>query len=331
MSIAIVIVNFRTPQLVLECLKSIVDELDDLPEPQVYVVDNNSGDNSIELISSAITKYQWHNWVSVIASNHNGGFSAGNNLAIKAAFAQADVPEYVYLLNPDTLIHPGAISSLLQFMHKNNVGICGGAILGEDGSQQISARRFPSIWSELDSGARLGLLSKALSQHIVAMPPETRAHSCDWVSGASMLIHRSVIESIGLMDEGYFLYFEEMDYCFHAKQKGFEVWHVPDSVITHIEGAATGIKQKTRRGRYWYDSRRRYFIKTQGVMRLLAIDTCWALGRLSYNIRRLLRLGKKQNNSDPSYFAWDILAYDFYALLRGQFRRKKILLKSPLS
>src|SRR5262249_6671991 len=157
------------------------------------------------------------------------------------------------------------------------------------GTAAYSAHNAPSPLGELEAGARLGPLSRALARFAVTPPPQWEAHACDWVSGAALIVRREVLERIGPMDDGYFLYFEEVDYCTRARRAGWEVWFVPQSRIVHLEGASTGIHQvERRRPRYWFDSRRRYFVKHHGVAGLLAADALWALGRASLAARRAL-------------------------------------------
>ena len=134
-----------------------------------------------------------------------------------------------------------------------------------------------------------------------------------------MMLRREVIEQIGLMDENFFLYFEEVDYCRRARTAGWSVWYLPESRVVHLEGASTGIQVGAkRRAGYWYASRRRFFIKHQGIAGLLAADALWALGRLSYLLRRLFRLGRFGVDNDPKWFMFDLLAGDLRALLTGQ-------------
>jgi hypothetical protein len=145
-------------------------------------------------------------------------------------------------------------------------------------------------------------------------------HQCDWVSGASLIVRREVIEQVGLMDEGYFLYFEEVDFCRRAREAGWECWYVPDSRVMHLEGASTGINAVAkRRGGYWYDSRRRYFVKHFGIAGLVAADVLWAIGRSMYSIRRILTLGAARfTANDPKWFTFDLLWGDLRAMLNGK-------------
>jgi GT2 family glycosyltransferase len=133
-----------------------------------------------------------------------------------------------------------------------------------------------------------------------------------------MIIRRKVIEDIGMMDEGFFLYFEEVDFFQRAARAGWQTWYVPESIVMHIEGASTGIKSIKRRPAYWYNSRRRYFVKHYGVSGLLLADLLLSLGRLTFSIRRFLRLGAQGELQDPKWFMFDLLLSDFRALITGK-------------
>ena len=319
--VLVVIVNFQTAKMVVNCLHSLVGERRELPHMRVVVTDNHSEDGSIALLTDTVNKQRWQCWVTILPLERNGGFSYGNNAAIKTALKSNDPPELILMLNPDTIIHAGAVTRLAAFMLEHpEVGVAGSAMVDGDDTPQPSARRFPSPFSELDSGARFGVISRLLSNCIVTIPIQNEAHTCDWVSGASMMVRRNVFDKIGLLDEEYFLYFEELDFCHRAKKAGYSVWHVPQARITHLEGAATGVNQRRRRGRYWYDSRRRYFVKAYGVLGLLYADMLWATGRLSLKIRYWLRLGKNFDSikRDPINFAWDLLMGDFLAIITGR-------------
>lgn len=316
----IVIVNYRTPELALDCLRSLVPQVDALNNGRVVVIDNASGDDSVAKLQSAITQNGWSNWAEVMPLDRNGGFAYGNNAGIRAALASPDRVDYVMLLNPDTLVRDGAIGALVGFMKSHSrAGIAGSLLENADGGTDCSAHRIHSPLSELDAGARLGLLSRLLHRHVVSDPSRSEAHQCDWVSGASLIMRRAVLEDIGLMDDGYFLYFEEVDFCFRAKRVGWQVWYVPQSRVMHLEGAATGIRAVAkRRPKYWYDSRRRFFVKQYGVPGLVVADLFWAIGRATFLLRRLLRLSGGQSAHDPKWFMFDLLWGDLCAILTGQ-------------
>ena len=181
---------------------------------------------------------------------HNGGFSYGNNAGIREALASADQVDYVMLLNPDTVARKEAIKALVEFMDGHpHVGIAGSLLEKVDGGVECSAHRIPSPLSELDFGARLGLLSRALQKYVVSSPLRTAAHSCDWVSGASLIMRRPVLEKIGLMDDGFFLYFEDCEYCFRARNAGWDIVHVPSARIIHLHGQSSQVENMITKAR----------------------------------------------------------------------------------
>lgn len=314
----IIIVNYRTADLAIGCLRALSAQADDLGGGRVVVVDNDSRDGSVEKLRTAIEHEGWSDWADVMPLDRNGGFAYGNNAGIRAALASPTNVDYMMLLNPDTVVREGAIKALVEFMDGHpRAGIAGSLLENASGGLECSAHRIHNPLSELEAGARLGMLTRLLHSYVVWGHPGTEAHQCDWVSGASLIIRREVVERMGLMDDGYFLYFEEADFCWRAKQAGWEVWYVPQSKVMHIEGASTGIRAASkRRAGYWYDSRRRFFVKHYGVVGLILADTLWAAGRVTYMLRYLLRLAAPPR--DPKWFMFDLLWGDLRAILTGQ-------------
>lgn len=318
--LCIVIVNYRTAVLAVDCLRSLSAQADNSGRTRVIVADNASGDGSTECLAAALADNGWSGWAEVLALPRNGGFAYGNNAGIAAALGSTCPPDYVLLLNPDTLVRPGAISALVDFMEAHpQAGIAGSLLENDSGGVDCSAHRTPSPLGELDGAARLGPLSRLLQRHAVSPPVRSAAHECDWVSGASMIIRREVIAGIGPMDEGYFLYFEEVDFCCRARASGWSVWYVPQSRVLHLEGASTGIRAGAkRRAAYWYDSRRRFFVKHHGVCGLLLADLLWAAGRLSFLLRCALGMTRQGLHADPQRFMLDLLWGDLRAVLGGR-------------
>lgn len=318
MSLAIIVLNFRTPALTVDCLHSLAGEIAGVDGARVVVVDNASGDDSVEKITAAAEQQGWSQWASVLPLDRNGGYSAGNNAGIRLALAGPRPAEYVLLLNPDTIVRPGALAALVEFMDRHpRVGIAGSRLENTAGGVDGSARRMPTPWSELESAARSGPVTRLLGRHVVPMPLRDEPHRCDWVSGASIVVRGRVFEEIGLLDEGYFLYYDEVDFCTRAKRAGWECWYVPASRVLHLEGASTGIRTpRKRRAGYWYDSRRRFFAKHYGLLGLLAADGLWALGRSILLARQLAGLGGS-TEGDPARYTWDLLWGDVKAMLAG--------------
>lgn len=292
-STAVVIVNYRTARLVVDCLRSLVPEVRAEPEMRVEVVDNASGDDSVAVIGDAVRREGW-TWATVRPLDHNGGFAFGNNAAIRDVLTSASPPKYIWLLNPDTVVRPGAATALIDFLEaRPEVGIAGGRLEYPDGTPQTSGFRFPSLFSEFEETIRIGVVSRALEPYRVPGPIHAEAHHADWVNGASLMVRREVFETVGLMDEGYFLYFEETDFCRRVRAGGWPVWHVPASRVIHLEGQSTGVTgsnmAKKRRPRYWYDSRARYFRKHHGATYALFADLIFIGGFATWRLHRWLR------------------------------------------
>jgi len=306
LSLLIVVLNYRTPALTIDCLRSLVNEIPNLPPTQVVVTDNNSGDGSVEQIQAAIEAGGWGSWASLMPLPENGGFAYGNNAAIRPYYESGTLPPYVMLLNPDTVVRPGALRTLWVFMEAHpTVGIAGSRLEDPDGTPQCSAFRFHTLFSEIDAGMRLGAITRLLQPWVVAPPVSDEPCQTDWVAGASMIVRRQVIQSIGLMDEGYFMYYEEMDYCLQAHRAGWNCWYVPASRIIHFVGQASGVtdtkRPPKRRPQYWFDSRHRYFIKNYGHLYGAAADALWTLGFVTWRVRRVFQ--RKPDTDPPNMLA----------------------------
>jgi GT2 family glycosyltransferase len=296
--LVIAIVNYRGADLTIGCLRSLAAEVDDGDRFQVVVADNHSEDGSVERITAAIEAGGWQSWAGVLPLDTNGGYAFGNNSIIRQYLQRGEKPDYVLLLNPDTAIRPGAIGALVRFaeLHREG-GVFGSRLESEDGTVQQSAFRFHSILGEFDNALRLGLVSKLLRRWSGHPPPSLEPFRADWVAGASMLLRTRMLEEIGLLDEGYFLYFEEVDFCLRAARAGWSCWYVPSSRVMHLRGQSTGVTNwKTTRPRlpqYWFDSRRRYFLKNHGPLYALGVDCTWFVAHVLWELRRFLQ-GKRE-------------------------------------
>ncbi len=302
--VLVVIVNYRTGPFVVESLRALAPEVQACPGTEVLVVDNCSGDDSVPVIEAAIDAEGWSGWVRLMRSGVNGGFSYGNNCAIRPALASSRPPDYVWLLNPDTEVRPGALRRLLDFLQSHpRAGIAGSSFEIANGALWPHAFRFPSIWSELASGLRLSLVDALLKRRTVMMRMGDRDEQVDWLPGSSMLVRRAVFQDVGLMDEGYFLYFEETDFCLRAAKAGWECWYVPGSRVMHIAGQSTGVTGDhaavKRRPGYWFESRRRYWITHHGWSGAAAVDLVWLLAHGLWRARNALQ--RKPSPYPPHY------------------------------
>ena len=317
MKLLIVIVNYRTADLTVDCLRSLDEELKGLGDVHVVVTDNQSGDGSPQRIKQAIEDHQWGKWAKLMPLDRNGGFAYGNNEAIRPALAGDHPPDYVLLLNPDTIVRPGGVRILVEFMKQNpDVGIAGSRLEDPDGTPQRSAFRFHSLASELDNGLRLGFVSKLLQNKCIAPPVRDQTHQTDWVAGASMIVRREVFDCIGLMDEDYFMYYEEVDFCLRAKRSDWPCYYVPDSHVVHLVGQASGVTVKNvrpkRRPDYWFNSRRHYFLKNHGWLYTLLADLVRTLAFATYRVRRFIQ---RKPDTDPPKLLTDFIRHS--VLLKG--------------
>jgi N-acetylglucosaminyl-diphospho-decaprenol L-rhamnosyltransferase len=311
--VLIVIVNYKTANLTIACLQSLGPEIRNLPGARVSVVENHSGDG--EKLAAAIADRGWEDWVELDISDRNGGFAYGNNRAIRPTLNAPDPPRYTLLLNSDTEVRPGAIRTLIDFMDANpGVGIAGSSFENDDGSLWPIAFRFTTPLSELVSGLRIGPVSRLLKNHVTCRQMEQdRPQPVDWVAGACMIINHKVFLAIGLMDEAYFLYFEEVDFCLQAKRNGWPCWYVPQSRTMHIAGQSSDLsvhdRVPPRTPTYWFASRRRYFRKNFGLGGVIAADLAFGVGFALWRLRRALF---RKPDLDPPHFLADFWKHSIF-------------------
>jgi len=306
MKILVVVLNYRTPGLTVRCLESLQHEVDEIGAMRVVVADNNSGDSSVEEIGHAIKANDWR-WCSLMPLLHNGGYSFGNNAGMRPYLNSKHAPHYVMLINPDAYVCKSAIQTLLRFMESRpDVGIAGPRIEDGEGRLANSAFRFPSVGTEFVNGFRLGILNRILKNWQLPYELTDAPTSVDWLSGAAIMIRTEVLNDIGLLDEEYFLYFDEVDFCFRARNAGWPAYYVPESLVVHLQAQATGIthdrEDKRRFPDYWFESRRRFFLKNRGNVHAGLADVAFLAGYTTFRIRSVLQ---RKPNKEPPWFWYD--------------------------
>jgi len=284
--LAIVIINYKTPMLVKDCLVSLLPELEHL-NAKVVVVDNASMDDSVEVIRSWISEHRVGNKIELVVSSENTGFSGGNNAGVKHVNAQ-----YYLLLNSDTLVRQGSILTLLKAAKRDKtVGLVGPRLEWPNEQPQESCFRFHSALSEMISSANSGFITKLLNKFNVPYPVSDKQQYYDWISFACVLIKSEVFSNIGLMDEGYFMYFEDVAFAYHAQKAGWKVLNVPEAHVVHLRGGSSPVKaqvkKRKRLPRYYYESRTRFFYQIYGRFGLLSANISWMLGWGVSKIRQL--------------------------------------------
>ncbi len=226
--LSICIVNWNTESQLKECLRSIYDHTEGITY-EIFVVDNASRDGSVEMVRNSFPD------VDLIANQENRGFAAANNQAIRLASGS-----YVILLNPDTVIMDNALGAMVRFMENHpEAGAIGPKLVNADGSLQHSIRRFPTFSIALHDNTILGrlfLFRGQVEDYKMTDFSFDRVEEVDATSGAALMVCRDVLREVGPLDEGYFMFIEELDLCRRIRSKGHRIYFVPDAVITHLGG-----------------------------------------------------------------------------------------------
>ncbi len=252
--LSIVIVNWNVRELLRECLHSIQAQRGDL-EMEVIIVDSASSDGSQQMVEEEFP------WVRLIASDENLGYPRGNNLGITASCGR-----HVLILNPDTIVLDNALAIMIKYLDDHiDVGVVGPQLLNPDGSVQSSRRRFPSMATGLFESTWLQTLAPRalLTRYYMLNLPDDEENDVDWVTGACLMVPRRIIDHVGLFDEGYFMYSEELDWCRRISDAGWRIVYLPTAQIVHHVGKSSE-QAITARHVNFQQAKLRYFRKHHG-------------------------------------------------------------------
>lgn len=220
---------------------------------EVVVVDNASQDGSADMVAQCFPEFR------LLRQSTNLGFTGGHNLATRERWGR-----HVALLNSDTVVHPGAIRTLMQFWDEHpEAGIIGPKLLNPDGSLQFSCRRFPNPVAALFRNTLLGRLfpnNRYTREYLMTDWPHSQEREVDWLSGAAMFIRGEVVDQVGVLDDHLFMFCEDVDLCKRAWQAGFKVMYVPQAVVTHAIGRSTDQVPNRMVARF-HRSMFRYYLK----------------------------------------------------------------------
>lgn len=265
--VTIAIVSLNTRELLAGCLRSVMATTRVMFD--VHVVDNGSSDGSTAMVAVDFPE------VRLTRSGSNRGFAAANNCAIREADSR-----YVLLLNPDTLVSPETVGDLVSFMDDHpDVGICGPKILFPDGRFQSCGYRFPTLISEIRQSKHVSKLLRLLVGHEPPLSVEAVPFDVDWVDGACLLIRRDVIQDVGLLDEQFFLYAEELDWCFRTRRAGWRISVVPHVQMIHYQGQ-TSAQMSDFSLAHLVETRLRYYRKNHGVAMATVTSLAYVAGCL---------------------------------------------------
>jgi GT2 family glycosyltransferase len=294
--VSIVLVSWNTRELLLGCLDSLPAAIGAL-RADIWVVDNGSSDGSVAaarswsrpaMVGPAIQAH-------VVENTRNVGFAAANNQAIVSCFGR-----YILLLNSDTVALPGSIERLVRFADaRPAAGVVGAMLLNPDNSFQGSFANFPSLHSELLSATGIG--SRLFGRWYPNDGPRRSqvARRVDYVQGACMLARRTAVDRVGLLDENYFMYNEETDWCLRMRRAGWETWYAPDAQIVHYGG------QSTRQVRHamvqaLYRSKVRFFRKHYGPTHAAILQAAFVVVlRAKWVTRALLAAARSGGQVGP--------------------------------
>lgn len=313
MKLLVVILNYRVTDLTVDCLHSLAPHVGDVDRTRVAVVENGTGPEAAERLRREIESNGWSAWADLTVLPVNLGFTGGNNVVVRDALRSAQPPEYVLLLNADTLVRKGSFDELVRFMDAHpRAGVAGSRLIWPDGETQGSPFRFVGVLGAIESGIRSRVVSRVLKHSISIAPKPQGTSRVDWVSGASMILRRSMLERVGLLDEGLYTYFDDIDLCLRARRAGWETWYVPSSVVVHLEGRSTGIGAHAvrRRPKYWFEARRRFLLKSQGALRASLIDLAYVS---SLAIWRLGQAMRRRPSTDPPNLLRDLIANSVFS------------------
>ncbi len=270
MDISIIIVSWNVRELLRHCLKSVNSRRSTVDSheaslatgdwrlaTEIIVVDNASRDGTVEMVRAEFPA------VRVIANTENAGFTRANNQAL--AIAQG---RYLFLLNPDTELRAGALQTLYEYAQTHpRVGVLGPQLFYGDGSVQSSRRRFPTLATAFLESTKLQQWfprHRALTRYYILDTRDDATQEVDWINGAAMFVRRAVYDQIDGLDEGFFMYSEELDWCYRAKQAGWQIVYLPTAQVTHYEGKSSE-QVVAQRDIYFHSSKVRFFRKTRGA------------------------------------------------------------------
>jgi GT2 family glycosyltransferase len=304
MDLSIIIVSWNVREKLRENLKALF-ALTPSPSPtpgvvagegglstEVFVVDNNSSDGSAEMVKNEFPQ------INLIANQENLGFAKANNQAIKKSLqlnsgqAQGD---FILLLNPDMKVFPDTLANMVKWMRENKqASVAGCHLVDEAGNTIKHVRRFPRFSDQLAIALKIPhLFSAILNNYLRVDFDYKKSAKVDSVRGGFFMIRKEVLEKIGLLDERFFLWFEEVDYCLRVKKSGGEVWFTPDAKCVDYVGQSflqvkRGVTQK-----YFRDSMLKYFKKWHPCWQYHILKTAWPLGMLIAKIGETLKFRSK--------------------------------------
>ncbi|PPD53040.1 MAG: glycosyl transferase [Methylotenera sp.] len=308
MDISVILVSYNTIEMTKKALNDLFASVGNL-ELEVFIVDNASRDNSVEVLRREYPK------ITLIENSKNVGFGRANNQALPFIKGR-----YVLLLNTDAFVEPDTLIKTKQYMDTHpRCGMVGVKLVGRDGVLQPSCRYFPTAWNIFLERTNLKKYFKHAKLIDNMSWDHTSVRSCDWVPGCYALIRKEVIDQVGLFDPRYFLYYEEVDHCFAAKRAGWEVAYYPDTTVVHIGGESAkheaAISSQSRQiESLQIESELLFFRKNHGVLGVITHLTLNSLADFILFLKALIKL--KSPSDIFFYLKRALFAWKMYFLTR---------------
>jgi GT2 family glycosyltransferase len=278
--LSIIIVSWNVKDKLRENLQALFSSVGEL-DFEVWVVDNDSADDTAGMVEAEFP------WVKLIANKENAGFAKANNQAIRSSKG-----EFVLLLNPDMKVAPDALMNMLAWMRTNQqAAVAGCHLVSEAGETVKHVRRFPGIWDQLAIVLKLphlfpGVLKEYLREDFDYGQPAR----VDSVRGGFFMMRREAIEMVGLLDERYFIWFEEVDYCKRVYEQGLEVWYAPAAeCLDYVGQSFKQVKRGTTQN-YFRDSMLKYFKKWHPAWQYWLLRLAWPIGQLTVAVAEKVRV-----------------------------------------
>jgi len=258
--VSVIIINYNSSALVRQCINSIITYTRDIAY-EIIVVDNASPRDDINELQQEFPLVKW------IQLSENIGFGRANNIGISSAEG-----EYIFLLNPDTILLGNSLYSFYQYMDEpgnSNVGVCGAALVNSKGDPATSYGNFPTFLGNFLSIGFHFLFRKYYAEKLDTGVASVKKSRCevDYVSGAAFFARKNILNEIGGFDKDFFLYFEETELCWRIRKSGFKIMYLPSVSIVHLEGATTGKPDENELNHFtfyhFYRSKRLFYKKTK--------------------------------------------------------------------
>ncbi|WP_308918147.1 glycosyltransferase [Jannaschia sp. LMIT008] len=317
--VAVVVVNYRIADLVIDGVQSVVDRDHGGREVTVHVVDNASGGTDVGRLRAAHAARGWGTQVTIRAEAVNHGFGRGNDVVIRPLLAGSRPPDAVMLLNPDARLDNEAVDILARALEDDaRAGVVGPAIVGPGGAPVPAAFRFPTAASEFSDTLNLGFVARRLAHRSQILAADHPGGPVDWVSGAAAMMRADALRDLNGFDPDFFLYYEEVDLMRRARAAGWRCLYVPEARVLHEEGVSTGVTDKAwavpRRPAYFYESWALYHRKAAGRAGALGRAAARAAGAVG---NRALGSLPRRRSIVPERFLRDFWRHAVRPLLRG--------------